>query len=84
MGEKVDQTNFNVLTLSANVGDLSSIPGSRRSHGDGNGNLLQYSCLENPMDGACTVHAVLWLVAQLCCAVLSHSVVSDSLRPHGL
>jgi len=27
-----------------------SIPGSRRSHGEGNGNSLQYSCLENPME----------------------------------
>jgi len=27
-----------------------SIPGLGRSHGEGNGNLLQYSCLENPMD----------------------------------
>ena len=34
-----------------NVGDLGSIPGSRRSSGEGNGNPLQYSCLENPMDG---------------------------------
>ena len=33
-----------------NVGDLGSIPGSGRS-GEGNGNPLQYSCLENPMDG---------------------------------
>ena len=33
-----------------NVGDLGSIPGSGRSPGEGNGNLLQYSCLENPMD----------------------------------
>ena len=31
-------------------GDLSSIPGSERSPGEGNGNPLQYSCLENPMD----------------------------------
>ena len=30
--------------------DLGSIPGSRRSPGEGNGNPLQYSCLENPMD----------------------------------
>ena len=29
----------------------SLIPGSGRSPGGGNGNLLQYSCLENPMDG---------------------------------
>ena len=34
----------------ANAGDLSSIPGSGRSAGEGNGNPLQYSCLENPMD----------------------------------
>ena len=32
------------------VGDLGSTPGSGRSPGEGNGNLLQYSCLENPMD----------------------------------
>ena len=34
-----------------NVGDLGSIPGMGRSSGEGNGNPLQYSCLENPMDG---------------------------------
>ena len=34
-----------------NTGDLDSIPGSGRSPGEGNGNSLQYSCLENPMDG---------------------------------
>ena len=34
-----------------NVGDPGSIPGSGRSPGEGNGNPLQYSCLENPMDG---------------------------------
>ena len=34
-----------------NVGDLGSIPGSGRSPGEGNGKPLQYSCLENPMDG---------------------------------
>ena len=33
-----------------NVGDLGSIPGSGRSPGEGNGDPLQYSCLENPMD----------------------------------
>ena len=43
-----------------NVGDPGSIPGSGRSPGEGNGNLLQHSCLENPMDGAwwATVHGV--------------------------
>ena len=34
-----------------NVGDLGSIPGLGRSPGGGNGNPLQYSCLENHMDG---------------------------------
>ena len=34
-----------------NAGDLGSIPGLGRSHGEGNGNPLQYSCLEDPMDG---------------------------------
>ena len=33
-----------------NARDLGSIPGSGRSPGEGNGNPLQYSCLENPMD----------------------------------
>ena len=44
-----------------NSGDLSSIPESERSPGEGNGNPLQYSCLENPVDrGAwrATVHRV--------------------------
>ena len=33
------------------VGDPGMIPGSGRSPGEGNGNPLQYSCLENPTDG---------------------------------
>ena len=33
-----------------NVGDPGSIPGLGRSAGEGNGNPLQYHCLENPMD----------------------------------
>ena len=44
-----------------NEGDLGLIPGSGRSPGEGNGNPLQYSCLENPMDGGAwqaTVHGV--------------------------
>ena len=46
---------------SCNIGDAGLIPGSGRSPGEGNGNSLQYSCLENPMDrGAwwATVHGV--------------------------
>ena len=34
-----------------NVGDLGLIPGLGRIPGEGNGNPLQYSCLENPTDG---------------------------------
>ena len=34
-----------------NAGNPDSIPGSGRSPGEGNGNPLQYSCLENPMEG---------------------------------
>ena len=44
-----------------NVGDPGSLPGLGRSPGEGNGNPLQYYCLENPMDrGAwqATVHGV--------------------------
>ena len=48
----------------ANAGDIrdmDSIPGLGRSPGGGHGNLLQYSCLENPMDRAAwwvTIHGV--------------------------
>ena len=41
-----------IKNLPVNAGDVrdaGSIPGSGRSPGGGNGNLLQYSCLENPM-----------------------------------
>jgi len=50
-----------VKASACNVGDLGSIPGSGRFPGEGNGNPLQYSCLENPMDGGAwwaTVHGV--------------------------
>ena len=40
-----------VKNLPANAGDLGSIPGSGRSPGGGHGKPLQYSCLENLMDG---------------------------------
>ena len=47
--------------LPANAGDVGSVPGSERSPGEGNGNPLQYACLENPMDREAwwaTVHEV--------------------------
>ena len=50
-----------VKASACNVGDLGLIRGLGRSPGEGNGNPLQYSCLENPMDGGAwwaTVHRV--------------------------
>ena len=50
-----------VKASACNAGDPGSIPGSGRSPGEGNGNPLQYSCLENPMEGGdwwATVHRV--------------------------
>ena len=50
-----------VQKSTCDVGDLGSIPGLGRSPGEGNGNPLQYSCLENPMDREAwqaTVHRV--------------------------
>ena len=50
-----------VKVSACNPGNLGLIPGSGRSPGEGNGNPLQYSCLENPMDRGVwevTVHGV--------------------------
>ena len=49
----------NLPATAGNARDMGLIPGSGRSPGEGNGNPLQYSCLENPMDRAAwraTVH----------------------------
>ena len=40
----------NLLAIAGNIRDVGSIPGLGRSPGEGHGNPLQYSCLENPMD----------------------------------
>ena len=50
-----------VKASACNAGDPGLIPGLGRSPGEGNGNPLQYSCLENPTDGGAwwaTVHGV--------------------------
>ena len=52
---QADHTGFTiggsvVNNLPAKARDTGSIPGSGRSSGEGNGNPLQYSCLENPMN----------------------------------
>ena len=41
-----------VKAFACNAGDPGSIPGSGRTPGEGNGYAIQYSCLENFMDGA--------------------------------
>ena len=49
----IEQGDAAVKNLPANIGDardMGSVPGWRRSPGEGNDNPLQYSCLENPMD----------------------------------
>ena len=51
---RVSQVALVVKNPPANAGDarnVGSIPGLRRSPGEGNGNPLQHSCLENPIDG---------------------------------
>ena len=50
-----------MVESACSVGDPTSIPGPERSPGEGNGNPLQHSCLENPMDRVAwwaTVHRV--------------------------
>ena len=81
MAQKGFSGSAEVKASACNVGDLGLIPGSGRSPGEGNGNPLQYSCLENSMDrGAwwATVHGsqsrtrlsdftfTLWPQTQLC------------------
>ena len=67
-----------------NAGDPGLIPGSGRSPGEGNDTPLQYSCLENPMDGGAwwaTVHRVTKNWTQLSNFTLfeySHSIISKS------
>ena len=46
---EVEQSYSDVKASASNAGDPGSIPGLGRSPGEGNGNALQYSCLENPM-----------------------------------
>ena len=74
-----------VKASACNVGDLGSIPGSGRSPGEGNGNPLQYSCLENPMDGGAwwaTVHGVAKSRTRLSDFTSLH--FRDELRPAGI
>ena len=74
-----------------NIRDTGSIPGSGRSPGGGNGNLLQYFCLENPMDRAAwciTVHRVTeswtqlkWFSMHACIHFSQHCLLKRLLSP---
>ena len=62
--EKASQVTLVVKNMPGNAGDIrdpGSIPGSKRSPGGGHGNPLQYSCLENPMDGGAWRATVHWV-----------------------
>jgi len=66
----------NLLANAGDSGDVNLIPGLGRSPGEGNGNPLQYSCLENPMDrGAwqATVHGV---------QRVEHDLVTEHIHTH--
>ena len=75
-----------VKASACNAGDLGSIPGLVRSSGEGNGSPLQYSCLENSMDGGAwgaAVHGVTKSRTRL--SDFTHSLthcISDSFVDH--
>ena len=64
MVQKLKKKNFlsmvkNLPASGGDTGDMGLIPGSGRSPGGGNGNPLQYSSLENPMDrGSCRLQSM--------------------------
>ena len=66
-----------VKAPASNAGDLGSIPGLGRSPGEGNGNPLQYSCLENPMDRGAWQATVHWVTK-------SRTRLSNFTSPHKL
>ena len=62
MGSWVPPCSSDGKESACNVGDLGLLPGSGRSPGEGNGNPLKYSCLENSKDkepgGVATFHGI--------------------------
>ena len=58
-GDRASQVALVVMPANAgDIRDLSSIPGSGKSPGEGNGNPLQYSCLENLTEETGVLHTV--------------------------
>ena len=75
----------NPLANAGDTGDVDLISGSGRSPGEGNGNPLQYSCLENPMDRRAwwaTVHGVTEIQTRLSTLVLFNPACSLSFLSH--
>ena len=69
--------------LAYNAGDLGLVTGSGKSSGEGKGNPLQYSCLENPMDRGAwwtTVHGVAKSQTWLSDVIFKHLPWSDGTR----
>ena len=64
-----------VKNQSANAGDAGSIPGLGRSPGEGNGNPLQYRCLENPMDRG------FWWAKSMGSQSAGHKLVTKTTNP---
>ena len=74
-----------VKAPACNAEDLGLTPESGRSPGEGNGNPLQYSCLENPMDGGAwwdTVHRVTKSQTQLSDFTFHYILLPDPLPQH--
>ena len=70
-----------VKNLPANAEDAGSIPGSGRSPREGNGNLLQYSYLGNPMDGGAGLATVREVPKTEADTISNSSLLSPKLTP---
>ena len=73
-GSQVALVEKNLPADARDIRNTGSIPGSGRYPGGENRNLLQYSCMENPMD-----RGAWWTTVQFSSIQFSHSVMSDSL-----
>ena len=74
----------NLLANSGDTRDEGSVPGSRRSPGEGNGNPLQYSCLENSMESRVwqtAAHGVTKRQTRLSTHVHTHTHTHSVLSP---
>ena len=67
-----------VENLPANAGDMGSTPGLGRIPGEGNGNPLQYCCLETPTDVM-----YIYITESLCCIPETNKILSNSYNNNG-